>query len=92
MKTKSALFISAFNKQNKLRELLSDARLPTKKKKGSSEATISLQERSTERLGVSREQRQGDITYGHVIYSQRHDYTRFHTSLQLAGITIKIIV
>lgn len=33
MKTKSALFISAFNKQNKLRELLSDARLPTKKKK-----------------------------------------------------------
>lgn len=33
MKTNSALFISAFNKQNKLREMLSPARLPTKRKK-----------------------------------------------------------
>jgi len=58
MKTKSELFISAFNKQNKRREMLSPASFPTGKT-ALPEATASPPERKKKHRMAWGEQRQG---------------------------------
>lgn len=89
MKTKSALFISILNKQNKLRELFFPARLSTDL--NYQKASESLPEGNVEHLVVWGEQRQNPVTYVHVRYSHAHDHKRFCVLLQLADIDIKQI-
>lgn len=82
MKTKSALFISILNKQNKLRELFFPARLSL----DLDYQNASESQHEGNMYSLCGAQEQNPIIYIYIRYSPVYDPQRFCLLLQLAGI------